>query len=116
MLYAPPGAALGGQHHRLNAVVAMDQLKGRVVAHHRRHHLEVQVARQRLRLVRVEAVREAQGEDRDVGVADGEVAHVRLDLDDVAHELVAGVAVEAVVFAEPGREVEARSVDSVPRT
>src|SRR6266850_7695968 len=62
------GPSLGRQRHRLDAVVAVDQLERRVVAGHGRDHLEVQVAGERLRLVRVQAVGKAQHEGADVGV------------------------------------------------
>ena len=89
----------------------MDELERRVVADDSRHDLEVEIASQRLWLVRVEAVGEAHREDRDVGVAQREVADVGLDLDDVAHELVTRVGVEPVVFAQTGRQVEPGAVD-----
>ena len=105
------GAALGRQGHRLNAVVTMDQLERRVVPGDCRHHLEVEVTRERLRLLGIQAVAEAHDEDRDVGVAHREVADVGLDLDDVADELVMGVRVEPVILADVRGPVESRAVD-----
>jgi len=66
----------------------MDQLQRWIVSGDRGHHLEVQIAGEGLRLVGVEAVGEPECQDVDLGVAKPEVADVRLDLDDVAHELV----------------------------
>jgi hypothetical protein len=102
--------ALGRKHHRLDAVVTVDQLDRGVVPDHGRHHFEVEVASERLRLIRVEAVADSEREDRDVRVADAEVAHIRLDLHDVAHELVSRVGVESMVLTQAGRQVETRPV------
>src|SRR5438067_11197701 len=88
----------------------MDELDRRVVADHRWHHLEVEVPGKRLRLVWVQAVAEPQGEDGDMRIAHREVARIGLDLDDVAHELVPRVDVEAVILAQACREVEPRAV------
>jgi len=103
-------AALGRQAKRFDAVIAMGELERGVVARHRWHQLQVEVLGERLRLVSVEAVAESQHEDVDARVASGEVVHVGLDLDVVAHELMARVAVEAVVLAQSRRQVDSRSV------
>ncbi len=94
----------------LDAVVAMNQLQDGVVPGHRRHELEVEVPGQRLGLVRVKAVAEAERQQIDAGVAVGEVRYVRLDLDDVANELVLRVRIEPVVLAKVGLQVGTRSV------
>jgi hypothetical protein len=93
----------------------MRELEGRIEPGHGRHDLEVQVPGQGLRLVSVEAIPETKHEDVDAGVACGEVGDVGLDLDDVAYELVARVAVEAVVLAQAGRQVDPRPVDVAGR-
>src|SRR5450759_3960019 len=82
------GPSLRREDHRGDAIVAMDELEGGIVTGDRRHDLEVQVPGERLRLLRVEAVREAKHEDVDGGIPQREVADIRLDLDNVAHELV----------------------------
>ena len=68
--------APGREHHRVDAVVAVNQLQRRVVADHGRHDLEVQISRQGLRLVGIEAVGETQGEDRDARIADREITDI----------------------------------------
>ena len=68
--------ALGGQQHRLDAVVPVDELYGRVVPGGCGHDLEVEVARQRLRFLRVEAVAEPQHQHGDARVTACEVAYV----------------------------------------
>ena len=89
----------------------MDELERRVVSGDRRHHLEVEVARKRLRLLGIQAVAEAHDQDCDAGVARREVTHIGLDLDDVADELVVGVRVEPVMLPDVRRHVEPRTVD-----
>src|ERR1700693_1182613 len=82
-------SALGRQDHRLDAVVSVDELQRGIVACDRRHPLEVEVPGERLRFVGVQAVGESEGQDVDVGVSQPKVADVRLDLHDVAYELMA---------------------------
>src|SRR6266851_4115985 len=50
------GSAPGGEVEGLDAVVAVNQLQGRVETRHRWHHFEVEVPRERLRLIWIEAV------------------------------------------------------------
>ena len=99
-------AAPGRKRQSLDAVVAMDELDCRIMRGDRRHDLEVEVARKRLGFLRIQAVAETHDEDRDVGIARREVAHVGLDLDDVADELVVGVRVEPVILANVRGQVE----------
>jgi len=103
--------ALGSESKRLHAVVAVDHLQRRVVTRDRRHQLEIEVSRQRLGLIRVEAVAETQRQQVDAGVSDREVGDIGLHLDDVADELVLRVGVETMVLAQAGGQVEPRAVD-----
>ncbi len=80
----------------------MDELERRIVARDRRDDFEVEVASERLGLLRVEAVGKAEHNYRNLGIAQREIADVGLDLDDVAHELVARVGVQAVVLPQRG--------------
>src|ERR1700682_1863202 len=88
----------------------MDELQGWIVAGDRWHHFEIEISSQRLGLIWVEAVGKSERQDVDLRIAQPEVGDVRLDLDNVADELMFRIAVETVVFAKPGGQVETRAV------
>jgi len=69
-----------------DAVVAVDQLHRGIKTHHSRHHFEIQISCQGLRVVRVQAVGEAEGDHGRGLVSHPEVEGERFHLGHVSDE------------------------------